>query len=127
MLALVHDYRIMNNNRGWIGYPLINIGLVLPIPLMDIVRCKVNNPNLIRNLILKGDKLTGKEAERLGFVDQSVDPEKLLENAVRLAIEMAPKGSNRSVYGGLKRNLYQTTYTLLTKQARDNPLSWSKL
>jgi hypothetical protein len=46
MLALAHDYRVMNADRGWIYYPLIHIGLVLPDPLIELLKTKVQKPRM---------------------------------------------------------------------------------
>jgi len=124
MLALCHDYRVMNNHRGWIGYPVVDLGLILPVPLFEIVRTKIANPGLVRDLILQSKRLNGEEAVRLQFVDRAVNPENVLNDAVAFAQQLATKGRNRKTFGGLKRNMYAQVYSLL--QMKENPIEFVK-
>lgn len=36
--SLAHDFRIMNNESGWLCVPVSDIGLVLPLPLVALAR-----------------------------------------------------------------------------------------
>eukprot|EP01126_Amoeba_proteus_P064903 TRINITY_DN913_c0_g1_i5.p1 TRINITY_DN913_c0_g1~~TRINITY_DN913_c0_g1_i5.p1 ORF type:complete len:218 (+),score=43.30 TRINITY_DN913_c0_g1_i5:594-1247(+) len=79
MLALAHDFRIMNSERGWFYYPAVDIGVILPPPLTYFLQTKVRDPSLVRELLLEGKKFSGTEAFRRGLVDKCVGPRNLLE------------------------------------------------
>lgn len=88
-LALAHDYRIMNADRGFISMPPVDLGMhfsgigVLP-------RLKLR-PQIARKMLLEGHRFTGKEALEDGVVDFIASPEQLHELALDLASKWAPK------------------------------------
>uniref|UniRef100_A0A6B2LH24 Enoyl-CoA hydratase n=1 Tax=Arcella intermedia TaxID=1963864 RepID=A0A6B2LH24_9EUKA len=120
MLALCHDYRYMNATKGWIGYPLLDIGVILPLPLFEVLKTKLGNPTLVRDLIQLKRRLDGREAERVLFVDRAVEGERLMEEAVGFAARAAGLCDSCEVYQGIKRNMYSTLEALLKET--DKPL-----
>jgi len=124
MLVLAHDYSVMNATHGWIGYPLLKIGLVLPIPLVELANTKLKQPRLVRDLFLQAKRLTGTEAHALGFVDDAAPPHDLMATAMRQAASVAPFGLDRAVYGGLKLNMYANAVRLLGVEGSSHPLDF---
>jgi len=110
MLALAHDYRLMNSQRGWACIPVVDVGIILPKPLIELFKSKVGNPSIARQMILGGERLNGTECLARGIVDEILSEDKLLDGGIALAGKLSPKGSVRECYTAMKRNLYANAY-----------------
>lgn len=56
MLAMMHDYRIMNPHRGFVCLNEVELGVPLRPPMSSIFRSKVSAP-VYRTLVLEGKRL----------------------------------------------------------------------
>ncbi|EKG20814.1 Steadiness box [Macrophomina phaseolina MS6] len=90
-LALAHDYRIMNAERGFWCMPPVDLGLHFD-GIGALLRTKLA-PRTARKMLLEGHKWTGREACEDGIVDAVARPEDMVTEAVRLAEQLAPKAS----------------------------------
>jgi len=113
LMALVHDYRIMREDKGWMCIPAADIGLRLPLAFIEIVKAKLSNGSLVRDIVLGARRFGGKEAEGVGLIDQACDLSHVLENSIQLAKKMAHKGSDRMTFGSLKREMYYGVHSML--------------
>lgn len=102
-LALAHDYRIMNADRGFWCMPPVDLGLHFD-GIGALLRVKLA-PRTARKMLLEGHRWTGKEACEEGIVDAVAKPGVMLEEAVRLAERVAPKAA-KGVYALLRAELY---------------------
>lgn len=69
----------MTNGKGWFCYPVVDIGVVLPVPLTNFLRNKITDPRLVKELILQAKRFSGKEAVERGIIDKNADHNRLLE------------------------------------------------
>ncbi|KAK5110249.1 hypothetical protein LTR62_006102 [Meristemomyces frigidus] len=101
--ALSHDYRVMNSRRGYFSMPPINLGLHFP-GIGTLPRLKLR-PQVARAMLLEAKRWTGTEALADGIVDFVAEPEGMLEVAMELARQWAPK-AKMGVYSLLRNELY---------------------
>ncbi|KAK4951304.1 hypothetical protein LTR10_010277 [Elasticomyces elasticus] len=101
--ALSHDYRVMNSKRGYFSMPPINLGLHFP-GIGALPRTKLR-PQVARAMLLEAKRWTGEEALKDGIVDLIAEPDKMLDVALELARQWAPK-AKMGVYSLLRNELY---------------------
>ncbi|KAH8695636.1 putative carnitinyl-CoA dehydratase [Talaromyces proteolyticus] len=82
-LALAHDYRTKNAERGFISRPLLD--LEMHSSGIGVLPKRKLSPQATRKMLLEGDKFTRKEALEDRVVDFTASPEQLLDAAVELA------------------------------------------
>ncbi|OBT71340.1 hypothetical protein VF21_09647 [Pseudogymnoascus sp. 05NY08] len=93
VMALAHDYRVMNASRGFICLPPINLGLHFH-GIGTLARLKLG-PKIARKMVLEAHKWTGKEA----LVDGLVDAVALSEDMFGVALEIARKWAPKAKMG----------------------------
>ena len=101
--ALAHDYRVMNEQRGYLSMPPVNLGLHFP-GIGILPRLKLR-PQVARTMLLEAHRWTGKEALEDGIVDAVAKPDEMLDVAMDLAKKWAPK-AKMEVYSLLRNELY---------------------
>lgn len=89
-LAMACDIRIAAANAKF-GQPEVNLGLIPGYAGTQRLPRIVGLPNALW-LLLSGDAITADVALRLGLVQMVVEPENLLEEALKLAGRIASKG-----------------------------------
>ncbi|KAL3497120.1 ClpP/crotonase [Aspergillus germanicus] len=103
MLAMYHDYRIMNPKRGFLCLNEIDLGVPLQAPMMDIFRAKLS-PTTFRDIVLEGPRIGGGEALQKGVVDGLGGAEEVL----RFIAERKLVGKLASgIYGIMKEEMYR--------------------
>jgi enoyl-CoA hydratase/carnithine racemase len=80
IIAAACDHRIMANGTGRIGVPELAVGVPFPTLPFEIVGARVQ-PSVFRQLVYSGRTVLPHEAVTLGLVDETVDPETLLDRA----------------------------------------------
>lgn len=88
VMACCGDYRIMAREPGRIGVPELLVGVPFPVVPLEIVRF-ATPPQHLQALIYRGLTLAADDALRYGLVDAVVDPERLLDEAVTIAEQLA--------------------------------------
>ncbi|KAJ2548724.1 hypothetical protein EV175_004719 [Coemansia sp. RSA 1933] len=114
MFAMAHDYRVMRADRGWIAMNEVDIGIPLIPGMAAIVKCKLPNPNYLRECLLAGHRFKSADAIAAGFVDRAVPQDALLDTAFEYARKTAPKASglNQKLHL-IKAEMYRETVILL--------------
>lgn len=101
--ALSFDYRVMNSKRGFFSMPPVNLGLHFD-GIGSLPRLKLG-PKIARKMLLEAHRWTGKEAYADGIVDAIADPADMLNVAIKIAEEQAPR-AKMGVYGLLRSELW---------------------
>ncbi len=105
-LALTCDLRLASKSAT-LGFPEINLG-IMPGAGGTIAVPRLIGEAKAKELIFTGRSLHGEEAERIGLVNQSVEDDKLFEEAKKLAEKLAGKApvalrtAKQSVAAGLE-------------------------
>jgi enoyl-CoA hydratase len=88
VLACCADYRVMAREPGRIGIPELLVGVPFPVVPLEIVRFATPRQHL-QALIYRGLTLQAEDAFRYGLVDAVVDPDRLLDEAMAVADQLA--------------------------------------
>ena len=105
LLALAHDYRIMNNEKGFVCMTEIDIGARLTKPLNAFIRAKLPRW-LAAKLLLEGCRLNAQQSMELGMLDAAVPASQVLDVAIKQGQSMAPKAAG-GIMGQMKYDLYE--------------------
>ncbi|KKF96507.1 Enoyl-CoA hydratase domain-containing protein 2 mitochondrial [Ceratocystis platani] len=115
MLAMYHDYRIMNPSRGFICLNELDFGVPLKPQMSHIFREKLSF-SAYRSLALEAKRVPGPEALALGIVDVLGGLNEALELvATRKLTEKGKTG----VYGLMKREMNRNLLDMLTPAGYD--------
>jgi enoyl-CoA hydratase/carnithine racemase len=88
ILACTADRRLMSRGAGRIGVPELLVGIPFPTIAFEIVRFAVPAHH-IASLVYTGDTVTADAAVERGLVDVSVEPDRLMDEAVTEARRLA--------------------------------------
>lgn len=112
MLAMYHDYRIMNPHRGWLCLNELEFDAELAPGMAPIFKSKVSN-STIRSLLLEAKRFTSLQALEAGLVDGLGGVEEAIKIMTdvdgghgRGAVVVGTRG-NKTVYGRLKEDIYK--------------------
>ncbi|CAG7982585.1 unnamed protein product [Penicillium olsonii] len=103
LLALAHDFRVMNTRRGFMCLPVVNMGLHFD-GIGTLPRLKLRAP-IARKLVLEAHRWTGPEAMEDGIVDALAQPEEMLQVALEMGAKWAPK-AKMGVYALYRQELW---------------------
>jgi len=103
MLALVHDQRVMRDDRGWWCLPEIDLGMAFH-PFMQELITATLAPAVVREAMLSGKRYTGPEALAAGIADEVCAGDTLV--ACASARAAARGGKDPKVLGNIKRALH---------------------
>jgi len=102
-LALSCDYRLMREDRGWFCVSEVDVGVPVPPAMMGILQGKLP-ASTTRDALLTGRRYTADEAIAAGIVDGKASGERLLEQAMALAGQLATK--DPGIFMALKQTLF---------------------
>ncbi|KAF7716602.1 Uncharacterized protein PECH_004411 [Penicillium ucsense] len=102
MLAMYHDYRIQNPNKGFLCVNELEFGVPLQTPMMSIFREKLT-PTTFRNVVLEAHRFGGHESLKAGIVDAVGGLEEVVSLVRdRKLLNKAETG----IYGTMKEEMY---------------------
>ena len=85
----------------------VDIGLPFPDYFAAVMRAKIGSASARRDVMLRGAKIKGDEAVRLGIAESAHDSaESALEAAVRLGEQLAQRKWNGEVYAEIRKSMY---------------------
>ncbi len=103
LLALGHDYRVMQDNEGWFCLPSVDVQIPFSRTMTELITVKVPAPTA-QSLVVSGDRMGGAACEGFGVVHDAVGADQVLPTAVALAARLADK--DPSTLGTIKRRIY---------------------
>lgn len=105
MLAMHHDYRVMNPARGYACINELDFGVPLKPAMSAIFRLKLV-PQVYRRVVLEAHRFDGREALATGIVDALGG----LDEVIALVAErkLTEKGKT-GIYGLMKAEMYRET------------------
>ncbi|KAM7279923.1 hypothetical protein ACFE04_007057 [Oxalis oulophora] len=107
MLAISHDYVLMRSDKGVFYMSEVNIGLTMPDYFAAMFAAKVSSASGRRDVLLRGVKIRGEDAVKMGIVDEVHDSEeKVREASVRLGEQLAKKKWSVESYPEIRKSLY---------------------
>ncbi|KAG0169348.1 hypothetical protein DFQ28_003707 [Apophysomyces sp. BC1034] len=105
LLAMVHDYRVMRSDRGFICMNEVDLPASLPPGMCAVIREKLT-PTTFRNMVLQGHRFSSQEALDQNIVDIICPEKEVFSKAKELALKWAPKAQSGLVYKQLKDEMY---------------------
>jgi Delta3-Delta2-enoyl-CoA isomerase len=137
MLAMMHDYRVMNPHKGYLCLNEVELGVPLRPPMTSIFRQKVS-ATTYRRLVLEAarfkvcirtcsqvpftDFYQALDALKEGLVDFLGGLDEALAHIEELKlVQKAGKGmSGKAVYGDLKREMWRETVSYLENHGAED-------
>lgn len=87
IIAAASDHRVMARTTARIGVPELAVGVPFPRLPLEIMASRLS-PTVLRTLIYTGRTVQPDEALAVGFVDEVVEPERLMERALVVAQQL---------------------------------------
>lgn len=114
MVAMMHDYRVMNPHKGYLCLNELELGMPLRPPMLSVFRMKLSAATL-RKLLLEAYRFKALDALKEGLVDHlgGLDETLAYVEDLQLVKKAQPGGSGKSVYGEIKREMWRETVDLL--------------
>ncbi|KAM1746108.1 hypothetical protein ACFX11_012770 [Malus domestica] len=107
LFALSHDYFLMRRDRGVLYMSEVDLGLPFPDYFTAAFRSKIGSVSGRRDVMLRGMKVKGEEAVKMGIVESAHDSaESTVDAAVRLGEELGKRKWNGDVYSEIRKSLY---------------------
>ena len=110
MLALAHDARFMREDRGFVCFPEVNIGMVFTQGMQALLESKLT-PQTAHQAMVLARRFTAPEAQAAGLVDGVFAEADLADRALEYATSLLPK--DPAVMGPIKKQIYGSTLALL--------------
>ncbi|KAH3824386.1 uncharacterized protein LOC127882367 [Dreissena polymorpha] len=106
-IALVHDFRLMREDRGWVQWPEVHMKLPFTKTMVDIFKLKVPCVISHREALVFGKRLDAKRGVALGIIDRAVPAPSLMSEAlVTLQKARGNMKLDRHFFGVMKEDLY---------------------
>ena len=116
MITLASDYKVMREDRGYFCLPEVDMGMTVTYRMNALVCGKLSG-NTLRDVLLTGLRLSGREAEARGIVDRTAPVDSLRELGLELAQPMC--GKSRQALSGLKRGINLDILSVIESDAPD--------
>jgi enoyl-CoA hydratase/carnithine racemase len=103
MLAIVHDYRVMRDDRGYLCLPEVDLGLPFTTGMARLIQSKVV-PRTAVAAMTTGRRYGGPDALDAGLVDRVTQREQLVPTARAMAAELTSKAG--ATLKAIKETMY---------------------
>jgi enoyl-CoA hydratase/carnithine racemase len=103
LLALAHDQRVQNAERGWFCLPEVDLRMRFNPFQLAVVTGKLSRPTA-NEAVLSGRRYDGPAAVAAGIADACAPPEKLVDTAMELVVPRL--GKDRTIVATLKGDLH---------------------
>jgi enoyl-CoA hydratase/carnithine racemase len=110
MLALAHDFRVMNGERGFFCFPEVDLHLSFTPGMARLIQTK-STPATAVEAMTTGRRYGGPDAAAAGLVDAIAAPEELLDSAVAWAASLV--GKDPATLAAIKSELFTTAVAAL--------------
>lgn len=110
MIALAHDYRIMNSTKGWISFNEIFLNARLPHFVVELVKTKVASDFARLMFVVNAVRLVSSEAMKLGIIHEEASANDL-EKSVHEFVQPRLRGIHRNtrwITHRMKLDLYDS-------------------
>ena len=114
IFASVMDFRLMRMDKGWFAFTEIDVKIPLS-PILFEMADLLPNKQTVRDLLLTGRRIGGKDAQMMGVVDEAHLMEMLMPRALEMAEELAHK--DLKTYNAMKQLLKQGLLKKITKES----------
>jgi enoyl-CoA hydratase len=125
IVACACDYRLMAKGGGRIGLPELRVGVPFPISASEILRHAVG-AGRAQGAMLVGNNVEAAESIAHGFIDELVEPERLMDRALEVAATLAaaPVDSYARTKLDLRRPVIETWQRMAEEHDRQTLEAW---
>jgi len=116
IFASALDFRIMRQDRGWFAFTEIDVKIPLS-PILYELADLIPNKQTVRELLLTGRRIGGADAQRMGVVDETHLPEKLMPRALEIGEELAQK--DLKTYSAMKQLIKQNLARQIKREMKN--------
>jgi len=106
-LVVAHDQAVMREDRGFVCFPEVHLGMPIPAHLMSIAQATLA-PRTLRYAVATGHRFTGPAAAAAGIVDTTAPLDSLVAEATALVEPLAGTASDN--LSTLKRQLFPAVH-----------------
>ncbi|XP_041376997.1 enoyl-CoA delta isomerase 2, peroxisomal-like [Gigantopelta aegis] len=118
-IALCHDLRVMQSDKGWMSWNEIHIKATFTEPLYKLLQVKIAPGPVQTQAILFGKRFTAQEAMSAQLVDDVTTMTNLMDDSLRLARKTAGIGGfDRFTLSALKNDIYKDFTTCVLGKIR---------
>ena len=111
LLALAHDYRIMREDRGFMSFPSVDVGIPFTPGMSALISAKIPQP-AAHDLVVSCRQIGGGEAHSLGVITGVTGEDTVVTRSLHLAASLSPK--NPEALRTVKQRLYPEASAMLT-------------
>lgn len=106
VVALLHDYRVMHNGRGWICLNEVDLGLRFSDSMRALFKLKFT-ARLSRDAAIFGNRFTAMQALEVGLIDDIADDGEALSKAIQMALAKTKnRHFGREILQDMKMDIY---------------------
>lgn len=87
-IVMAHDHAVMREDRGYVCFPEVHLGMPFTDSLLEIVRASLT-PRTMRQALSSGHRYSGAEAVAAGIVDSTAPLDSLVDTASEIARGLA--------------------------------------
>ncbi len=109
ILASALDFRFMREDRGWFCFPEVDIKIPFTLVMQEVIET-LPGRKALRDLILTGYRMGGREAWQRDIVDGAFSESELFPKTMEFAKMMAEK--DRETYTKIKHNFRRNIVAL---------------
>ncbi|XP_025114641.1 enoyl-CoA delta isomerase 2, peroxisomal-like [Pomacea canaliculata] len=114
LLALAHDFRVMNSEKGWFCMNEVHINLRLSTFFLALLRAKISTKIVEHRLLVFGHNYTAKEAVEAALVDRATSAALLESESLRyLERWIGKNGFQRDSLHNMKQDVYADVVKLV--------------
>jgi enoyl-CoA hydratase/carnithine racemase len=103
-LAIAQDRAVMREDRGWICFPEIDLGMSFPRLLLELGRSRLE-PRVLHEAFATGRRYTAAEGIAAGFVAEAAPEVQVLGRAIERVAPLARQAG--PVLGRIKRQIHR--------------------
>ena len=112
ILSLCCDCRIMTD-LGLFFVPAVDLGIVYSQGMIEVMKAKIKDPNLQRDMILLSRRYSSRDLLEYGVVSQVCSQDELIENSIEYIHKNWKKHGGS--YGCVRARLYKNAIDMLSK------------
>lgn len=122
--VLCSDYRIAEE-KAQFGLAEVRVGVGFPVGLVEIVRAEVTQ-NVMRAMMLSGQPISARAAEKAGIVDELVPEGDASDRAMQVVVEYSqlPPQAYKTVKQQIRAPIIAALNSEVTKAETSAPKAW---
>nr|XP_039247733.1 enoyl-CoA delta isomerase 3-like [Styela clava] len=125
IFALLHDYCVMQNGKGWMCLNEVDLGMQMP-PFVQVLLKTKFSPSQIRDAVIYGRRYTASEALEFGLIDKVANEGQAVQASVDMARSLVEKRTYaRQMVHDMKSDLYSHILTV-DEHSRPSPTTEQK-